>query len=185
MKGRQLFITTRLVPDPSMTDAEFLHQQAREMERANVATTRPNLNVGKVYVDENIMARIGALCFIRRRLPHHERAAEEFKSLYEARYGGSAPALDPSRVQVDTSPIAHDSGMAAKIDRTAKLEHAMLELKKPALDRLVACVILGIKCEDQANTMPSGQANQRHVSQCVADMLDALEDLCEMWGYAT
>src|SRR4051812_32765325 len=102
--GRQIFITTREVSNPSLTNGLLYSEQKNAHLR--------------VTVEENAMTRIGALCFIRRRQPHHERAAEEFKSLYEARYGGNGGAMDPSRVQVDTSPIAHDSGMAAKIDRT-------------------------------------------------------------------
>jgi hypothetical protein len=136
----------------------------------------------KVRVEENAMARIGALCFIRRREPHHERAAEEFKSLYEARYGGAGGAMDPSRVQVDTSPIAHDSGMAAKIDRTVKLEIAMKAMDKTTLDRLVACLILGVTCEEQSDTLPSGKANMRQSGRCVDETLAALDTLATMWG---
>lgn len=183
--GRQMFIQTRLVPDPSMTDAEFLFQKARELDRANAARSKPNLNLGKVRADENAMTRIGALVFIRKREDYHERAAEEFKSLYEARYGGQGGVMDPGRVQVDTSPIAHDSGMAAKIDRTVKLEMAIKAMDKHSLNRLVACLILGVSCEDQSDTLPSGRANQRQSGKCVEETLAALDHLATMWGYRT
>ena len=139
----------------------------------------------RVTVEENAMTRIGALVFIRKREDYHERAAEEFKSLYEARYGGQGGAMDPGRVQVDTSPIAHDSGMAAKIDRTVKLEMAIKAMDKPALNRLIACLILGVSCEDQVPTLPSGRANQRQSGKCVEETLAALDHLATMWGYRT
>lgn len=171
--GQKMYRTTREVDNPSLTNGLAYSEQRNAHLR--------------VTVEENAMTRMGALCFIRppRRQPHHERAAEEFKSLYEARYGGAAPAMDPGRVQVDTSPIAHDSGMAGKIDRTVKLEGVIKTLPKPSLDRLVACIILGIKCEEQVPTMPSGQPNQRHVARCVEDTLEALDRLATMWGYRT
>lgn len=139
----------------------------------------------KVRVDENAMTRIGALCFIRKREDYHERTAAEFKSLYEARYGGQGGAMDPGRVQVDTSPIAHDSGMAAKIDRTVKLEMAMKAMDKLMLDRLVACLILGVSCEEQSDTLPSGHVNRRQSSRCVDETLEALDYVATIWGYRT
>jgi hypothetical protein len=139
----------------------------------------------RVTVEENAMTRIGALCFIRKREDHHERAAAEFKSLYEARYGGQGGAMDPSRVQVDTSPIAHDAGMAGKIDRTVKLEIALKAMDKLTKDRLIACLVLGVSCEDQSDTLPSGRANMRQSGRCVEETLAALDELATMWGYRT
>lgn len=166
-----MYRTTREVENPLITDGLAYSGQRNAHLR--------------VTVEENAMTRIGALVFIRRREKHHERAAEEFKSLYEARYGGQGGAMDPSRVQVDTSPIAHDSGMAGKIDRTVKLEMAIQALPKPSLDRLVACLILGVTCEDQSDTMPSGKANMRQAGRCVDETLDALDTLSTIWGYRT
>lgn len=164
-------IAARQVDNPMLTDGLAYSEQR-------------NTHL-KVTVEENTMTRIGALAFIRRREGYHERAAEEFKSLYEARYGGQGGAMDPGRVQVDTSPVAHDSGMAAKIDRTVKLEMALKSLDKAALNRLVACVILGVSCEDQSDTLPSGRANQRQSGRCVDETLAALDHLATIWGYKT
>jgi hypothetical protein len=159
-------IQHRLIHDPSMTDSEFYAQQ-----RDN--PTKPN--IGKHYATENAMTRIGALCFIRRRLHHHEIAAERFKNLYEARYGVGSPALDASRVQVDTSPIAHDAGMAGKIDRTNAIREAETFLGKDTFDRLVACLVLGIPAGDGMRW------RQRMTS--VGEVLDALDSLSTHWGY--
>jgi hypothetical protein len=168
--------TSRLVPDPSMSDAEFLAQKA-----AN--PTKPNL--GRVWVEENALTRIGALAYIRRRFQHHEMAAERFKNLYEARYGVGSPALDPSRVQVDTSPIAHDSGMAAKIDRTVEIERVIRLLGKEAADRIIACVVLCIPCDDGVPVLPSGFTNRRHVKREVDALLAALDSLAVLFGFRT
>jgi hypothetical protein len=166
-----MFRATREVDNPLLTDGLAYSGQRNAHLR--------------VSVEENAMTRIGALCFIRKREDHHERAAAEFKSLYEARYGGQGGAMDPSRVQVDTSPIAHDAGMAGKIDRTIKLEVALKAMDKLTKDRLVACLILGVSCEDQSATLPSGRANRRHSSRCVEETLAALDWLATQWGYRT
>lgn len=139
----------------------------------------------RVTVEENAMTRIGALVFIRKREDYHERAAEEFKSLYEARYGGQGGAMDPGRVQVDTSPIAHDSGMAAKIDRTTKIKIAEDALGKVSFNRLVACVVLGIPFSEMAPVSPTGRPNDRFVAKHASMLLEDLEALAELWGYAS
>lgn len=174
-----------MVPDPSMSDSEFLHQKRREQDRSERLGVKPRLDIGKVLAQENAMSRIGALCFIRppKRQDHHERAAEQFKTLYEARYGLAGGSMDPSRIQVDTSPIAHDSGMAAKIDRTWKLRQAETDLGKPTFDRLIALCVLCIPCGEGAPTMPSGRPNDRWVRQSVETALDDLDRLSAIWGF--
>lgn len=156
-----------------MTDSEFYHQQAQEREDAERLGRDPRLTIGKVWVQENAMERIGALCFIRRREAHHEMAAERFKALYEARYGIGNPALDASRVVVDTSPIAHDSGMAAKIDNTWRLKQAE-DYDKPMFNRLVALLVL---CEPAGDGL-SSRPRQRNVDLVLND----LDRLSTLWG---
>ena len=163
-------IRNRLVPDPSMSDAEYLHQQARHPGRPNI---------GKVYVKENALTRLGGLAHIRQRQHHHEMAAERFKSLYEARYGVAAPGLDPSRVRVDASPRGHDSGMAARLDRTATLEQAMAQLGKAAADRLVALLVLGVAAGD----LPRAGTGWRARKASVETVLEDLERLAVFWGF--
>lgn len=174
--GNKLHISNRLIPDPSMSDAEFLHQHASERERADRAGVKPNLNIGKVWASENTVSRIGALAFIRppKRQDHHERAAERFKSLYEARYGATGGAMDPSRIQVDTSAMAHDSGMASKIDRTAAIKDAEDHLGKPMFNELVRVIVL---------ESPVGEGLTSRPAQRAADnLLDILDILAEFWG---
>lgn len=165
---------SRRVPDPMLTDAEYYHKRGQ----------RPHdPNVGKAWVTENAIERIGALCFIRppRRQPHHEEAAHRFKSMYEALYGVGSPALDASRVVVDTSPIAHDSGMAGKIDRSGQLR-AVEAHDKAMFNRLVALLVLCIPVSEYAPKASSGRTNDRRVKQLVSEALDDLDRLSELWG---
>lgn len=168
--------TNRLIPDPSMTDSEYIHQHNLERERAQKAGVKPNLDVGKVWAEERSITRLGALCYIRppRRQPHHEAAAERFKSMYEARYGIGNPAIDAGRPIVDNSPIAHDSGMAAKIDRTWRLKQAE-DHDKAMFDRLVALLVLEVPAGD-------GQ-HWRHRSASVDQVLADLDCLAAIWGF--
>lgn len=177
-------IQNRLVPDPLMTSAEYLHQRNVERERAEALGIEPRLSIGKVWVSENALTRLGALAFIRRRKPHHEMAAERFKSTYEAKYGAGNPAMDPSRVQVDTSPRGHDSGMAAKIDRTTDIRDAERYLGKPAFDRLVALLVLCIPVGDCAPRLPSGRPNDRSVKAMTDLVLADLDKLGVMFKLA-
>jgi hypothetical protein len=167
-------VRSRKVDDPSMSDSEYLYQRAKRPE---------NPDIGKVWATENALTRIGALCYVRRRERHHEKAAEVFKAMYEALYGCGSPAMDASRVQVDTSPIAHDSGMAAKIDRGWRIAEAIKFLGEERANRIIACVVLCIKCEDGADVMPSGERNRRQVMREVTGLLSALDMLAGHWGF--
>jgi hypothetical protein len=166
-----------------MTDAEFYAQQARERERANNTNTKPNLSLGKVWVEENAVTRIGGLALIRRKLNHHEKAAEWFKNAYEALYGGMAPAIDMGKVRVDTSIMAHDNGAVARLDHGKTLQIVMDALGKPASDRIIACVVLGIPCADNASPGPSGKPSGHAIQREVDLLLAALDHVAELRGY--
>ena len=161
-----IVLHNRLVQDPSMSDAEFLYQKTKHPNRPNV---------GKVYVQENAIDRIGALCFVRRRLQHHEMAAERFKTLYEARYSAGTRSVDPGRVQVDTSPIAHDSGMAAKLDKTRALRAVKDHLGDTMYHELVRVVVLG--------SPVGGGLTSRPAQRAADDLLAILDILAELWGF--
>lgn len=176
-------LRNRLVPDPMMTDAQYLYEVQQERQRARDEGREPKLSVGKVWAVENAVTRLGALCFIRRRQDHHEKAAEHFKNLYEHLYGSGNPAVDPARVQVDTSIQAHDSGIAAKIDRTRALHEAEVVLGKAAYNRLVALLVLCIPAGQDVDLMPSGRRNDRQVKASIDQVLEDLDQLADVWGY--
>jgi hypothetical protein len=173
MGRRLVFTATREVDNPSLTNGLLYSEQKNAHLR--------------VTVEENAMTRIGALCFIRRRTKDQEQAAERFKSAYEAMFGSGVPALDNSRPVVDRSPIAHDSGMAAKIDRgydirrllwgmpaTEHREGLQPYLTQQETDRLVAALVLCIPAGEGLSWRPRQRA--------VDELLSALDSLSVYWG---
>jgi hypothetical protein len=177
-----IFRVNRKVENPMLTPAQHQEVWESEVRKAERSHRIPDVDVTKIWAEENALSRLGALCFIRRRERHHEQAAERFKWLYEARYGAGVPAMDASRVKVDSSPIAHDSGMASKIDRTNTIKYAENALPKDAFDRIVALLILCVPAGEDAPLLPSGKANQRHVKAAVELALADLDMLADHWG---
>lgn len=168
-------IENRTIPDPSMSDAEFHHQRAQ----------KPNdPTVGKVWSQENAVTRIGGLAFIRRRLSHHEHAAEWFKNAYEALYGGIAPAIDASRVRVDTSIMFHDDAAVERVYNGWEMQDTLAGLGDLA-DRVVAVIVLCIPCGDLAKPGPSGKPSGHAVEKEVDHLLSALDRICELRGFKT
>lgn len=126
-------------------------------------------------VTSNAMTRIGALCFIRRREPHHEAAAAEFKGLYESCFGSGTPASNPEREPVDTSFVASDAGMVEMVERAHKLRRAETALTKPRYDRLVALLVLCV---------PAGEGlHWRDRKDAISEVLLDLDSLAAVWGY--
>jgi hypothetical protein len=167
MRAKQ-FLNERTVDNPMLTDGLAYSGQRNVHYR--------------IKVTENAITRIGALCYIKRREPYHEQAAERFKSGYEALFGSGTPALDNSRPVVDTSPQAHDSGMAAKIDRGYDMRALVWGfgpdrpaiLSKKHIDRLVAALVLCI---------PPGQGlSSRPRQRAVDELLEAMDSLSNYWG---
>lgn len=167
----------RMVQDPSMTDAEFYHQQQREMRNAGRVYRKPNFNVGKVEVAENLSTRIGGLAFVKRRLDHHERAAERFKNSYEAAYGSANPAAVLGKVQVDNSLVAGDNGIASLIDRNRDLKDAIDALGSSA-NIVIGVIVLGASVADVAP-----RAHWRSQRDTTSELLMALDSLAVRWGY--
>lgn len=169
-----LTLEERVVDNPSYTDGLYY---------ADASTVRDQRL--RHTVTGNAMTRIGALCFIRARQPHHEQAAARFKSLYESLLGSGAPAVDPERQPVDTSPTAHDNGMAARVDGYAELRSVETSIGKVAFNRIVASIVLGVTCEEMADKVPSGQPNKRQVAVLVGKLLDALDQVAAHFKLAT
>jgi hypothetical protein len=177
--GRQLTaaearqLEDRIIDDPMMSDAELIHQRSKG-----------NRHAGKIGATGNAMTRIGALCYIKHRLRHHEMAAEWFKGAYEAIYGGGmAPAIDPGRIQVDTTITAHDGGMAARLDGARSLQEVFGLIGNAARDRIIACIVLGIPAGSDAPQLPNGDVNQRRRKAAVVALLGDLDFVAELRGW--
>jgi hypothetical protein len=185
MNGQALMLReSRKVDNPLLTEGERRAQWEREIESALRQSRPASMDAVKIWAEENTLTRIGALAYIRppRRQHHHEIAAETFKGLYEERYGSVGGAVDPSNEPVDTSAVAHDSGMAARIDRTVKIEMVETTLGKLVFNRLVAHIVMATPCAAYADILPSGQPNKRQVDKCVERLLQDLDDLAALWG---
>lgn len=175
-------VASRKVDNPDLTPGEHQAQWEREVEAARRQSRQPDFDAVKIWASENILNRIGALAFVRKRQHHHELAAERLKALYEARYGMVGGAIDPSIEPVDTSSRAHDAGMAARIDRTIAIEDAETRMGPEPFRRLVAHIVLAVPCEQFADTMPGGKPNYRQVQKRVDLLLADLDALASIWG---
>jgi hypothetical protein len=164
----------RMIDNPFETDGVFQHKRLTDPTYA-----------GKHEVTSNELTRIGALCFIPHRLPHHERSAERFKNEYEALYGSVSPAVDPAREPVQSSPTAHDNGMAARIDRSHSLRAAMAILDKSELDLILTAVCMGIPSRELVSKDKNGRGDWRQAQQRNQRVLLALSRLSRHWGYSS
>lgn len=86
-------VVQRMVPDPSMSDAEFHHQRQ----------VKPGPNVGKVEAQVNLVELIGGLARIPDREPVQEEAAARYRKLWDRAQIGGARAIDYAQARVDTS----------------------------------------------------------------------------------
>ncbi len=163
-----------MVPDPLMTDAEIIHRRARNPH---------NPHVGKVLAMTNMVTLIGALAFVRRRLSHHEKAAEWFKNAYEGLYGGMAPGIDLARVRVDFSSPGPGAAAGARIDRGRALRAVMEQLGPEASNRVIAATVLNIPCARSAPPGKSGKPSGRAIEREVEHLLAALDRVAEIRGF--
>lgn len=173
---------TRMIDNPFEADGEFYHQRLSD----------PTYN-GRITVTSNELTRIGALCFIPHRLPHHEMSAQRFKNEYEALYGNVTPAVDPSVVPVDTS-TRHDSAtnnMVSRIDRADSIRlivHGSKD-RPPVLDAadlhlLISAICMEVPSSQMVSIMPSGKPNWRHVQARDRRLLYVLTLVSKFYGYA-
>lgn len=165
-----------LMDDPYRTPAQVAEDRAR----------RPNdPTVGKARVDRDLFAAIGGLVFIRSRRRHHEQAAEWVRTTYERVYGGQGGGIAAGDVKVDKSTLAHDSGMAARIDIGRELHTVFTALGPTARDMVIAVVVLGRPVTEMAPVGPSGKPGGRARAKHVASLLDHLDRVAEMRGWLT
>lgn len=92
----------RMVPDPSMSDAEYFHQRQE----------KPGPYVGKTTVQMNMMEVLGGFARFQNRTDAQEAAAKRFKALVEAAQIGAARAIDYRVTKVD---VSWSSGIAGEV----------------------------------------------------------------------
>lgn len=160
-------LSHRMVQDPYITDAEYLHQRQTHPHKPNV---------GKVLVQENLSTRIGGLANIPSRLLHHEQAAQRFKAMYEGRYG-AAPSIDMAKQRVDVTIMAHDSGMAQRVDNGREVMDILAAMGKEDGDLLVGVIVLGIPLKDYTE-----KGNWREVGKLKDRLFGCLDNMALRWG---
>lgn len=137
----------------------------------------------KVWVQINIMARIGCLYLIRNREPHHEETAARFKGMSEALLGNGLGASDTAREPVDTSLRAHDNGMANAIDHGEALRRAEQSIPKNLWDAVNACVYMCIPPGQQISEHGMSKRQFRDARKAKSqDVLDGLDLIAEVWN---
>lgn len=169
-------LSMRMVPNPAATDAITI---------AAIEKAQGKPNAGKVAVLERLPTRIGGLYRVKIRQAHHERAAETFKNLYEAAYSNGLEANDNSKVQVDTSITAHDSGMAAIVDKARKLHDARIRLGDVRFYTMVSFIVNHVPFGDTVDRNLPDRARRLAVTALIIDALADLDKLCELWGIST
>lgn len=102
----------RLVPDPTMSDAEYFAQRQ--------ANDGPH--VGKAHAQVNMIGLIGGLARIKGRTPAQEQAAAHYRLLHERAQIGGARAIDYAAVRVDTS--GSPGGLVLEIGEEARGDYA-------------------------------------------------------------
>jgi hypothetical protein len=140
-----------------------------------------SVNVGTVVVEENARTRIGGLANIKAKRPHHEKAAELLKNMWEGIFGGDVSATDAGRVQVDTSKIAHDCGLPAKIDRSTLLLLVRKRLSNEAYELVIDVVCIGRSLAAiVGDGLPDREKRAAVVEKRIA-LLEALDVVAEIW----
>lgn len=106
-------IQTRMIPDPMISDSEFIHQRSN----------KPGPHVGKIAAQVNMVELIGGFARFRNRTEAQEKAAAHYRILFERAQIGGARALDYAAVKVDTS--GPDWGATADIGAWARQGYAV------------------------------------------------------------
>jgi len=109
---REKFIEDKMVPDPSMSDAEYFHQRQK----------KSGPNIGKVSAKVNMSELIGGFARFDRRTEAQEAAAARYRGLHERAQIGRARAVDYAAVKVDTSGPTENR--AGEIGQDARRRYA-------------------------------------------------------------
>lgn len=152
-------VVERLVPDPSMSDAEFYH----------LRRVRGGDGVGKVAVAVNLVELIGGLARIESRTVVQEEAAARYRKLWDSAQLGGARAVDYAKARVDTSGSSEEA--VFEIGEAARREMARLRGELGAgASRLLDRVII----HDESLRAVAGKgARGRARVQC--ELMDALD----------
>lgn len=163
------FVEVRLVPDPSMSDAEYFHQRR----------TKSGPHVGKVGVAINMLELIGGLARIKGRSEHQEAAAARFRLLHERSQIGGARAMDYAKQRVDTSGPQQDISAEVGDDARRQYRDAVR-----CLGMVRSSLVERVVVHDQSISAVSGKG-ARARQRATLELLDALDELAVHFKLAT
>lgn len=165
-------IAERWVQDPSMSDAEYLHQRA----------TRPDKpNIGKTLASVNLRSLMGGFCRFHG-TEAQQAAASRYKALYERAQLGGGKALDPSIEPVDGG--GHNPEAVFEIGADARRQLlAAHELLGPVNRRLWEYVVIGEHGPTAyARWRYGANPDGREIGRGQREIRSIADRLAELWG---
>jgi hypothetical protein len=164
---RGQIVATRMVQDPSMSDAEYFHQRQK----------KSGPHVGKVAARVNMLALIGGFARFRDRTEAQEAAAARFRGIWERAQIGGAKAMDYAAVKVDTSGPSEDAMFEIGEDARYQYRTAV-----KSLGMLRSSLVERIVVHDVSISLIAGRG-ARARARVTKDFLDALDDLAEHFAH--
>ena len=153
-------IEHRLMQDPSMSDAEYFHQRQE----------KSGPNVGKVYVQMNMVEMIGGLARLKGASEMQIMAAARYRNAFDRAQIGGARAVDYAAVKVDTSGPRGDIMDGNRVDALEAYKNAVR-----CLGMLRSSFVERVICHDQALTTRGMGARQRSIAK--QELFACLDDL--------
>lgn len=153
-------VEIQMLPDPSMTDAEYFHQRR----------TKPGPFVGKAPVAVNLIELVGGFARFEDRTEAQMAAAARYRLLWERSQIGGARAVDISAIRVDKSGPPED--IAFMIGEDARREYrAAVQCLGMIRSALVESVVVH---DRPLRQIASGSRARARVGQ---ELREALDDL--------
>ncbi|NGP18895.1 hypothetical protein [Devosia aurantiaca] len=162
-------VEVRLVPDPSMTDAEYFHQRQ----------TKAGDNVGKTGAAISMIELIGGLARIKDRTEPQEAAAAKFRMLFDRSQIGGAKATDYTKQRVDTSGPQQDASAEYGDDARRQYRDAV-----QFLGLLQSSLVERVVVHDQAISTVAGKSSRAR-TRVTRELLDALDRLAVHFGLSS
>lgn len=151
----------RMVPDPSMTDAEYFHQRQ----------TKNGEHVGKVVAAISMIELIGGLARLKDRTEPQEAAAARFRTLHDRAQIGGARATDYAAARVDTSGQSPNANAEFGEDARRQYRYAVQHL-----GMVRSSIIERVVIHDHSISMIAG-ASSRARARVTRELLDGLDAL--------
>lgn len=153
-------IEHRLIPDPSMTDAEYWHQRQ----------IKSGPNVGKTVVAMSMTEYIGGLARLKGASEMQIMAAAKYRMAFERAQIGGARAVDYAAVKVDTSGPNSDPLPARQVEALDRYKQAVRHI-----GMLRSALVERVICHDQSLTHRGMGARARERAK--TELFSALDDL--------